>query len=508
MKKYRILFACVFIFIFVSFAGCEFADIVDYMGLYESSSENQSELQETSSVSETTSSEETSIEETETEPCTHSRTQSVTESKRSCTTHGKIKIVCLDCKETIEKIKKDPLGHQYGGWVTVSEVSADTDGVKYRECGRCKEREYETIPAGYSAGLEFISYGDGTCYLASIGSCKSLDIVVPEVSPNGDIVVAVGNNAFYDEEDFWSEEKICNIRSIVLPDSVEVIGNDAFNTCMNLESVKFPKKLKIIGERAFAFCDALSTVVLPDGVVEIGKSAFSGCIKLTSVKLSKNLKTIGEQAFECCYELSYVNIPEGVTYIGRAAFYYCDKIASIHIPASVEWIGDCIVSGKVKRITVDPLNSHYHVETNCLISEDGRIIIGFGNFEIPADATSIGESAFEYSSSISHIVIPSSVTEIADSVFACSSVKSVTLPEGLTQIMDWLFFDCTSLESVTIPKSVEKIGAGAFCEIHNRVNIIYAGTSDEWGNIYIEDWNESLVTAKMTFLGDEFSDES
>ena len=295
MKKYRILFACVFIFIFVSFAGCEFADIVDYMGLYESSSENQSELQETSSVSETTSSEETSIEETETEPCTHSRTQSVTESKRSCTTHGKIKIVCLDCKETIEKIKKDPLGHQYGGWVTVSEVSADTDGVKYRECGRCKEREYETIPAGYSAGLEFISYGDGTCYLASIGSCKSLDIVVPEVSPNGDIVVAVGNNAFYDEEDFWSEEKICNIRSIVLPDSVEVIGNDAFNTCMNLESVKFPQKLKIIGERAFAFCDALSTVVLPDGVVEIGKSAFSGCIKLTSVKLSKNLKTIGVQ---------------------------------------------------------------------------------------------------------------------------------------------------------------------------------------------------------------------
>lgn len=510
MKKYRLLILFLFLFTFVSLTGCDFYDLVN---MQESSSESQSEPQETSLVTEVSDTEKTTVEEsepeseseTESKACRHLLCKEVVDAEYTCTKSGKAHTECLSCGEIVKSYDKGPLGHAYGEWIIVAEAGAETEGSKYHVCARCQNREYETIhAAGYSKGLEFISYGDGACYLASIGKCKDLNVFVPEVSPDGDIVIAVGDNAFWDEEAYWAEEKICRIESITLPDSVEVIGKDAFNTCENLVRVKFPENLKIIEAGAFEWCESLSSVALPDGVTEIGYKAFNGCISLSSVKLSEALQFIGERAFNGCSKLFSIDLPQSVTYIGWAAFYACDNITRVHIPASVEWIGDCAVSGKVQNITVDPLNEYYRVENNCLISAEGRVIIGFGNFQIPSDATSIGESAFEYNSSVSNIIIPSSVTEIGDSAFAFSAVTNVTLPDGLTQISDWMFFDCTHLESVTIPKSVTKIGTAAFCDIHTwTFNIIFDGSSADWKKINIDVWNDSLHSAKITFIGEE-----
>ena len=33
--------------------------------------------------------------------------------------------------------------------------------------------------------LEFVSNGDGTCYVAGIGTCTDTDIVIPSTSPEG-----------------------------------------------------------------------------------------------------------------------------------------------------------------------------------------------------------------------------------------------------------------------------------------------------------------------------------
>ena len=42
-----------------------------------------------------------------------------------------------------------------------------------------------------SEGLEFVSNGDGTCYLSGIGSFANADLVIPSVSPAGDTVTAI-----------------------------------------------------------------------------------------------------------------------------------------------------------------------------------------------------------------------------------------------------------------------------------------------------------------------------
>ena len=79
------------------------------------------------------------------------------------------------------------------------------------------------------------------------------------------------------------------------------------------------------------------------------------------------------------------------------------------------------------------------------------------------DATTIGNWAFGYCSSLTSVTIPDSVTTIGDWVFyECSSLTSVTIPDSVTTIGEYAFYYCRSLTSVTIPDSVTTIGAGAF----------------------------------------------
>ncbi len=66
------------------------------------------------------------------------------------------------------------------------------------------------------------------------------------------------------------------IERIILPDSVQALGEESFYGCVSLASVALPEGLKIIGSAAFWNCSALESVFIPAGVCEIGTFAFFG----------------------------------------------------------------------------------------------------------------------------------------------------------------------------------------------------------------------------------------
>ena len=102
-----------------------------------------------------------------------------------------------------------------------------------------------------SAGLAFVSNGDGTCYVSGIGECTDTGIVIPKKSPDGDTVTGIGEGAF----------SFCeSLTSITIPNGVTSINDATFYYCFSLISVTIPDSVTSIGDNAFYVCEELNSI--------------------------------------------------------------------------------------------------------------------------------------------------------------------------------------------------------------------------------------------------------
>lgn len=112
--------------------------------------------------------------------------------------------------------------------------------------------------------------------------------------------------------------RICNrafskntsIESVILPDSVENIGQEAFYSCPNLSEVKLPRNLKYICRSAFNNCRKLSKIVLPKGMLHIEYRAFRDCKALTEIVIPETVGFIGDEAFYECNKLKILCVKD------------------------------------------------------------------------------------------------------------------------------------------------------------------------------------------------------
>ena len=65
-----------------------------------------------------------------------------------------------------------------------------------------------------------------------------------------------------------------SLKKIKLPNSLEIIGREAFEGCFGLISIKFPEILKIIDGNAFKNCNSLKNIIIPKNVTYIHPQSF------------------------------------------------------------------------------------------------------------------------------------------------------------------------------------------------------------------------------------------
>lgn len=103
----------------------------------------------------------------------------------------------------------------------------------------------------------------------------------------------------------------------------------------------------------------------------------------------------------------------------------------------------------------------------------------------------------EYQGNDAHVVIPDRVTAIGDSAFEyCTSLTSITIPSSVRKINDFAFYCCTSLSDVELPSSVTEIGHRAFLGCKNLTNITIDQNNTAYhsqGNCLIETQSQTLV---------------
>ncbi|MCM1114315.1 MAG: leucine-rich repeat protein [Clostridium sp.] len=266
-----------------------------------------------------------------------------------------------------------------------------------------------------------------------------------------ELEVDLGETATYISDSMFCSTTISNI---TIPDTVTAIGEYAFEdaviqTVNGSSAFVFPENLESIGKQAFInmYGGITSLVVRGAEGLEIPESAFYGCKSLNSVTIDGNVTVIGKQAFYDCENLKTLEICDGVKKIDNTAFADCKGLATdIIIPASVEEIG---------------YRAFMYCQIKSLVFEE-KVVDG-----IVQGTKSIGDSAFQYTSYMTKVVLPASLESLGTAALANSGFDEIDLSRTmLTEIPDSCF-NYTKLKSIKFPENLEKIGQSAFasCEV-------------------------------------------
>ena len=137
-------------------------------------------------------------------------------------------------------------------------------------------------------GEEEVSFGKSVTEIGENAFEKCYDLSVIRFTEDS-CLETIGDNVFL---------KCNSLSDITIPNSVNSIGQDAFTSCpikvatLPVYAVSFINKDKLtslvitdgisIADNEFQDCKNLESVVLPDDLTEIGDQAFDNCIKLES----------------------------------------------------------------------------------------------------------------------------------------------------------------------------------------------------------------------------------
>ena len=197
------------------------------------------------------------------------------------------------------------------------------------------------------------------------------------------------------------------IGACTIPNSVTTIEWDAFSYCSNLTSIDVASEnTTYASDNGVLFDKSKTTLIrcpegkigtytIPNGVTIIGNSAFENCLNLTLITLPEGVVTIKASAFARCGDFTSITLPESLITIERYAFEN-SNITEITIPANVAFIGDRAFSYGLKSVNFNAINCEFQIVNNGTYYASAFTYSGVTTLNIGSEVSSIPDYAFNH----------------------------------------------------------------------------------------------------------------
>lgn len=290
----------------------------------------------------------------------------------------------------------------------------------------------------YIDGLPVISIN-----LSMSESCKNIS--------NKNLIESITLPSTLKETELYSFRNMPNLKTVIMSDSVELIGGDSFWNCPNLENITLSKNIMRIKRGAFYNCSSLKSIVLPENLVTIENGAFRSCSSLSEVTFNNNLLFIEDCAFSGT-NLEKVELKDKVVSIGTRVFENNINLKTINLPESLEKIGTGFIS-------------------NTNVTE----------LEIPHNLKSVGQ------------------------ILNGTKIKNIVLPSNFIPLTEGMLGSTSYLENLTVENTdIEKMGI----DFPNLKTLIYKGTGTINANpfyVKTEENTETVYAPETVIFTDEIN---
>lgn len=222
--------------------------------------------------------------------------------------------------------------------------------------------------------LQFVYLEEEGGYVLESAPYYVGELYIPD-EVNGIDVVAIADYAFVGNESITSvgllpdtirkigKKAFCDCTSLsgnlVLPSSLEEIGEYAFSNTSLTGDLFLPSGLRYVGEGAFLRSDFDGELVIGEALEKIEKLTFANTSLRGDLAIPSNVKSIGERAFYAT-AFSSLMLTEGLESIGEEAF------------ASMSYLkGDIFIPQSVSDIASSAFKYSYGLDGSYIITASG-----------------------------------------------------------------------------------------------------------------------------------------
>lgn len=314
---------------------------------------------------------------------------------------------------------------------------------------------------------------------------KWLDIVMPEIIPNGEAITSISERAFEN----------CDMRSVTIPDTMEYINRRAFYNCRNLDVVTIPDSVVSIGKQAFGYQydKDEKKVIKIEGFKIYGYSNDSAAAKYADHDGFEYI-AIGNNNSGNKNDSEQNNNQEGNGQDNKKGnTSNNDKsqsnVSDNDLVTTIKDATDASIQMKTGNTEKDKSGTDFYIVTQA--SKSGGTV----TYKKPVDkkktsvtipttvkiegksykVTAIEKNAFKGNKKLKSVKIGSNIEKIGANAFnKCVNLKKVTIPSKVKAIQKGAFANCKNLKSITIQtKKLTKktVGAKAFKGTHPKATV-------------------------------------